>query len=657
MKRKLSATLIILLVFLQAYALQKDIRDSVLSLQHFPSQIDQRVDTLNEWAWKSRNDEPQKGLDYANWALVLSEKHKYTKGLADAESRLGTLSLRFDRVEEALNHFRHCANLRYQQGDSLGATNVRQQIALCYRMLREFSEGMKEWVAVLTYLENHGDSLHLARAYNGYGLFQLEAKEWEMAKNYFQKGLEIAERGKFQPHLAELQTNMSNYYYYRNQLDSAIYFLELASAYWHEEGSLQKEAMHAINKGNVYQELGDLGNAERQFRIALSNYQKLELPGAQMETWFNLGRNYELKKQMDSAKSCFEQAIELAEANNLAWLIRELLPQIAEFYHQQNESEYAFELMRRYTEVRDSLFTLEKNQQKAELESEFELQKSRKDLELAAQRNAQQRKENHLMALIGASLGLLLLISGIAFWLFYQRQQTRIRLDEERLLKKDQEISLNGARAMLNGQEKERKRMASELHDSLGNLLATLRLQYDRLHDRLEKHPQMPDEVLTKMDYLLDETTSEVRRISHNMQSGVLNQFGFVKAVENLCDALESSGKIKVQLITAGWEKPLEKNLETSLFRIIQELTTNVIKHAQASFIKLTLIQKEKEVILEIKDNGKGFDQDDPESGIGLTNIRSRTQVLNGTLTLKSEPGNGVEVRLRIPLKQVKNDE
>ena len=201
--------------------------------------------------------------------------------------------------------------------------------------------------------------------------------------------------------------------------------------------------------------------------------------------------------------------------------------------------------------------------------------------------------------------------------------------------------------AMIEGQEKERQRIANDLHDDLGGLMANVKLHFDALKD--QKSP----ELFSRTNLLIDEVYQKIRSIAHAKNSGVIAKQGLLKAVQNMADKISSSNKISINVIDYGLENRLENSLELTIFRIIQELVTNVIKHANANEVTIHFTNHDDCLNIMVEDNGKGFNPSQitkTKKGMGISSIDKRVEHLNGTMTIESEQHQGTTIIIDIPI-------
>jgi len=211
------------------------------------------------------------------------------------------------------------------------------------------------------------------------------------------------------------------------------------------------------------------------------------------------------------------------------------------------------------------------------------------------------------------------------------------------LLKEQELASID---AMIEGQEKERKRIAEDLHDDLGALMATINLHLENVGS--ENSPNALDKTKT----LLSEAYEKIRNMSHVKNAGVIANEGLLRAIQNMTSKISSANKIDIEVIAPELKNRLENSLELSLFRTIQELLTNIIKHAEATKATIQLTQFNESLNIIVEDNGKGLETSKiKENGIGLSNIKKRITHLDGTLSIDSTLGRGTTILIDVPLK------
>lgn len=230
-------------------------------------------------------------------------------------------------------------------------------------------------------------------------------------------------------------------------------------------------------------------------------------------------------------------------------------------------------------------------------------------------------------------------------------QQKELEQQKNITFLKEQEITT--INAMVDGQEKERIRIAEDLHDNIGSVLATLKLHFENLKLNREKKHFNQDELYLKTEKLIDETYFKVRNLAHAKNAGVIANKGLLTAVKIMAEKISDANKITIEVLDFGLEKRLENSLELTIFRIIQELTTNIIKHAEAANATINLSLYDNNLNIIIEDNGKGFVLKETElknDGMGLGSIKTRIKHLNGTFEVDSTLGKGASILINIPV-------
>ena len=245
-----------------------------------------------------------------------------------------------------------------------------------------------------------------------------------------------------------------------------------------------------------------------------------------------------------------------------------------------------------------------------------------------------------IIFIIVATIIFIVFITGLFLFVFHYRKRIIMHENEKQLL------ALN---SILKGQEEERSRMAKDLHDGVGGMLSGIKLNLSSMKGNMiiqEKDAQLFNKSITQ----LDNAIAEMRRVAHNMMPEALIKFGLSEAIQDYCDGINESHTVVMKFTAIGQSGPLEKSIEVILYRIVQELSNNAIKHAEAKNIFIQLSQHPKGLSLVVEDDGKGFDTHQITKGAGLQNVQSRVDYLKGHFTIESETGKGTSVNVDIPL-------
>ena len=321
-------------------------------------------------------------------------------------------------------------------------------------------------------------------------------------------------------------------------------------------------------------------------------------------------------------------------------------------YYQIKDYKNAFIYLKK-KEALDSLLSRDKiNIEINEISTKYQTEKKEKEnLQLKVD------KEKDKALLIGTLLLMFLGSTIGTLTLQNSKRKRKLALQQQELEKqknlnliKEQEITT--INAIVDGQEKERKQIAEDLHDNLGSVLATLKLHFENLRINQEKKKIDQETLYNKTENLIDEAYLKVRSIAHAKNAGVIANQGLLLAVQMMAEKISSANKLKIEVIHFGLDKRLENNLEITVFRIIQELLTNIIKHAEAKNATINISLYDKNLNIIIEDNGKGFDMKkvNLKNGMGISSIKTRVEHLKGSFTIDATLGKGSSILLDIPI-------
>lgn len=247
---------------------------------------------------------------------------------------------------------------------------------------------------------------------------------------------------------------------------------------------------------------------------------------------------------------------------------------------------------------------------------------------------------------------LLLALGVIGFMVLYQK---RLHQHQENLQKLQATRHQQLLEATMQAQEEERRRVARDLHDEIGTMLSLVKLNLYQLAPVMEGANDELRAVEGNIKQLLDEVIGSVRRISQDLMPVVLEKMGLQQALEALRRSVPETSGVQVTLICDDKSRRLEPKLELMLFRIVQELLNNSLKHAQANAISIKLQLTEKEATVHYADNGVGFDYLEVQQkgqGMGVVTLQSRVDLLRGKIEIRSLAGVGTQVEVKVPLQQ-----
>ena len=477
----------------------------------------------------------------------------------------------------------------------------------------------------------------------------LEMKELDKAEEYALKSIHLNKKSNHLEFLSLGYTRMGWIYSLRKNF-------QLAKIYYDSSLAIVSQLPPSIELANLHMNIGVIYVDQEKWEAALSEYfmarqifYEINDIKGQLEILLNIGVIYERRGQFKKSQQMYDTALVIAEKYGFNEAIVSLYFNKYRGYELTGDYRKAFDYQTLYHTAKDSIYSLEKTKYIKDLEFKYEQEK--KDAHILKLKHEALVKDARLntyyyryvvgfIVFIAIVIVLLLLV-------YFQRQKAKknkIIHDKEvmALLEKEKTAA---ARALVEGQEEERKRVAMELHDGLGVLLSNVKMQFTNFIARSDQNSA----VLHKAAIVLDRASVDVRRISHNMMPSVLTKFGLNISLEELLDEINEMKNMSASIKLQGDDKKLSENTQIMIYRIIQELVNNTIKHANANKISLILDYSLKELKIWYSDNGIGFSPGTITGTLGLKSIASRVRFLNGELTNESKPGKGVSYIISIP--------
>lgn len=316
----------------------------------------------------------------------------------------------------------------------------------------------------------------------------------------------------------------------------------------------------------------------------------------------------------------------------------------------------ALNFLTRYHALKDSINSEKSIAAIRKLEVEYKTRE--KELALLQEKERTRTRTMQRNAILIAS-GFIVFISMLGILFFWNRARLQKKLalqektiNEQQIHQLTQEKKLLAMSSMIEGQEAERKRIAQDLHDGLGGLLSSVKAQFNLIQHHVSMLESM--DLYSKANTLIDNASTELRRIAYNMMPSALSRLGLASALEDLSASLQADHSLDVSLQIIGLKERPGETIEIMLYRIVQELCNNVVKHAKASHLLIQLNKTPDEIFLVVEDNGIGLDPEKimHKDHLGMKSIESRVKFLNGTVDISGTPGKGTCVTIHIPLPQ-----
>jgi signal transduction histidine kinase len=328
-------------------------------------------------------------------------------------------------------------------------------------------------------------------------------------------------------------------------------------------------------------------------------------------------------------------------------------------YEALDSLELAIKYANQSAVVGDSLLAQEREAAVHRLTIQFDTQEKREEIEkLVAQKGeAEAESEQQKLGLAALAVALAAVLLALFFIVRDYNHRMRVNkviaaqteeINQQKIRDLENNLKIESMQSMLAGQESERQRVAQDLHDSVGGLLAAVKIQLETM--TAKKPERSLDEDWKKIRGLLDETVAETRHIARNMQPSALLEFGLVTALRDLTNRVHGEGVPHITFQHFGEFSDIHRDTALNCYRIIQELLQNSLKHARAKEILVQITRTDNQLALLVEDDGAGFDPTSMKKGMGTDNVARRAQFLKGELSVQSAKGQGTSTLVTVPI-------
>ncbi|MDN3655606.1 sensor histidine kinase [Ferruginibacter paludis] len=471
-------------------------------------------------------------------------------------------------------------------------------------------------------------------------------KNLPKADEYIDKALAIAERQQNNAAFAFYIQQKADNYFENGQAEKALrtrqkYLPQM------EQGILPKTFLQGAYQ-NIAQDYLVLGKTDSSKIFATKSLETatgLRIPdGVAASNWL-LGRIALKEKQFSVAESYLDKSrAYLLESENPTDK-RDYYDVMRQLMFAEGKYKEAYAFFENYIAANDSIMNGERTRQFNEREARYQSEKKDDQIKIQQASIAQKNTINYLLG--GAALALLTI--GMLMVRNYRHQQT---IQQQRINDLETEKQLTATEAVLKGEEQERTRLAKDLHDGLGGMLSGIKYSMNTVKGNLIMTPDNAQAFERSMD-MLDSSIKEMRRVAHNLMPEALVKFGLDTALKDFCNDINLSGALKVNYQSIGLEAAvIDQTTSITIYRVIQELINNAIKHAAATQAIVQLSKSNERLSVTVEDNGKGFDPSILKNakGIGWSNIESRIDFMKGKVDIQSAPGDGTSVLIELPV-------
>lgn len=676
---------IIVILITPFYSLSQN-RTIVDSLKQTLNTVDtkQKVDVYVELSWQYLEYNVDTALLFAEQAVKFSGKVDNEKSKISAYNILGNVYLNTGKLDDASEAFEKALNISVEIADTSNIIRCKHNIANLLYEKGLFSEALQIQDEVINFNKEINDLQGLAKAYNSKANTLIGMGKMEAGASVLVESIKIKEKLGDKESAAVSASNLAVLFKMQKRYEESEKYAQIAVDISREFNNKSNLAYSLTSLAAAQYHLKQYDNAEKSSQEGIELFEEMQFTLGVVANLNQLGLVYREKGLFDKEKETYLQMLVLTDSSDYNSLIiaynnlcgvyvslkdangalkylkksKTLIDKVEEkfdlltdwnqymsevyylkarydsaYYYRLQFEQYKDSTLNKSTsatisELRVQLETEQLEREKESLEKDNEI----KELKIVDEKNKQKR----LLYIFLISLSFILILVLI----LYFRNKAK-RLAEKQLQEKLR------FKAILEAEEKERIRIAKDLHDGLGQLLSTAKLNVAGLEDEVKEEDKI---LVSNSMKLIDEAVTEVRNISHKMMPVALMEYGLASAVEALAVRVNESKLVILETRFEGMDSRLDQSSEIALYRVIQEVINNAIKHSQAKNILVSLSKKNERLQLIITDDGKGFDtaQIEKSTGIGWKNIYSRLSMINGNMDINSAPGKGTTININI---------
>lgn len=456
----------------------------------------------------------------------------------------------------------------------------------------------------------------------------------DKAAEYWIKCIEISEAKNFTVLLEQCYHNIGATY-----LEKGVDF-DLAEKYFNkairmgiinQSHKTPDNIQHYRLLATTYERTNQLDKAEKIYRDVIKDCEAIKDSALLTESMMFYSQVLTKQNKFKDALKVSNDALALARKINTLDMVKTAITLHAENLHKAGNDKDAYLYEMEVADMLQSRFKDDLNKKISESEAAFKNAELKHEKEVAVLK-AQKEKQVYLLSFIGLAA-----VAGFILYYFLQKRNSR----------QQKELQLARIQSLVDGEEKERTRIARDLHDGIVQELTVIKMQ---LKETFGMDGNTDKTVILNSMDLLDKASRDVRNISYQMMPATLTQLGFIPAIEDMLKRVLSPISIEYDFEHIGMTGRLPEKIELSIFRITQELLNNVLKHSKANFVSLLITSKDNMITMIFEDNGIGFDANNIHKGIGLNSLTSRVQLLNGSIKYENAAGTGTVVIIKLPV-------
>jgi two-component system NarL family sensor kinase len=647
MRKKYSILAFFLLITGLVHA-QSAKRDSLLGLLSAAKEDPATVKLYIEIGEQYESLEPLIAKNYYRKAEELSKKINDRKGLIKSFTYYANACSILGERDSIRWYGQKALDIARQSKDTFNIGIGLFNIGMSYGYEADYEMAIKYCLEGLKILEGKSYNTIEVQINDKLQVLYMQMSQYDKAILFGEKAVQQSRELKMPVFLGPSLSNLAMSYSGKKMPEKAKVLLEEALKISKQLEDINMEASVLLNLADISLLTGDYAMLKVHSERSLLLYRQLGALNGEANSLRALGIYYLQKKEFSKAQENAEKSLTIAKENNYKAEYASGLKVLSSIAYAAGDMQAGEKYNRESETILSEMIEDVLSQKSANLEKIYETQKKETQInQLEAEKKLNQlsiRQKNILNYILIGAAATLLIISLLSYRNYKQKQ----KLQQVRISELETEKQLTATEAVLKGEEQERTRLAKDLHDGLGGMLSGIKHSFGNMKQNLIMTPDNREAFERSMD-MLDSSIKEMRRVAHNMMPENLLKFGLEIALRDFCIDISTNTSLQVNYQSVGLaDVQLEQSKSISIYRIVQELIHNSLKHASAQTALVQISKTDEQIVVEVEDDGVGFNINELKQvkGIGWNNIQSRVDFLKGKLDVQSAPGKGTSIHI-----------
>ncbi len=591
------------------------------------------------------NNAPKKARTYYLKAAVLSEKLKYNAGMMKYYFYYSNTFMVEGKLDSLLYYNQKALAFAKKVNDPVSIGLALFNVGIAYREMSDFEKAIAYCLEGRAILEKKGERKVQMQIDDALTVLYSNRLEYAKAIVFGERAVAQAIKYNAREVLPSYWLNLSVAYFGAGESQKAENLIKKVLSLAIENKDIRIQAVATQNLAGINLKNRKYAQVKIYALRSLELYKEIGSLDGEASVLKDLAISYLQTKELVKAKTYAEKSLAICRNNNLKREEALVLNVLSNISYAMNDMTSAIKYDTESFATIETMVTEVISQNSANLEKKYETEK--KNVKIRLQEATIRQKNTLNYILIGSAVALLIIIL-----LGYKNYAHKQKLQQAKIAELETEKQLAATEAVLKGEEQERTRLAKDLHDGLGGMLSGLKHSFGYMQGNLVMTPENAMAFNRSMD-MLDSSIKEMRRVAHNMMPEALVKFGLDTALRDFCADINLTGALQVDYQSIGMETTvLDNTTAITIFRIVQELLNNTMKHASANTAIVQLAKIAQNVSITVEDNGIGFNSEllNQVEGIGWNNIKNRVEFLKGKWDIQSASNSGTSVHIEFKI-------